>query len=66
MVNKAKRKKFKLSWGWRDSSMVMNTGCSSRGFRFESQHPHIKWWLTNVCNSSFWRPLLASIVITCS
>jgi hypothetical protein len=26
--------------GWRDGSAVKNTGCSSRGPRFNVQHPH--------------------------
>jgi len=26
--------------GWRDGSVVKNPDCSSRGPRFESQHPH--------------------------
>ena len=26
--------------GWRDDSVVKNTGCSSRGPRFNSQYPH--------------------------
>jgi hypothetical protein len=27
-------------WGWRDGSVVKNTGCSSRGPEFKSQQPH--------------------------
>jgi hypothetical protein len=44
--------------GWRDGSAVKNTGCSSRGPRFNSQHPHGGSQLcdtvphTTVCNSS--------------
>jgi len=26
-------------WGWKDGSVIKSTGCSSRGFRFNSQHP---------------------------
>ena len=26
--------------GWRDGSVIKNTGCSCRGPRFSSQHPH--------------------------
>jgi hypothetical protein len=32
------------SWGWRNSSMVRNTGCSSRRPRFGSQHLHRSSW----------------------
>lgn len=28
------------SWGWKDDSVVKNTGCSSRGVRFDSQVLH--------------------------
>jgi hypothetical protein len=27
-------------YGWRDGSVIKSTGCSSRGQRFDSQHPH--------------------------
>lgn len=29
----------KWPWGWRTVPAVWSTGCSSRGFRFNSQHP---------------------------
>jgi hypothetical protein len=34
------RVKEEETGSWRDSSKVRSTGCSSRGLRFDSQHPH--------------------------
>jgi hypothetical protein len=29
-----------ILWGWRDCSVVISTGCSSKGPTFNSQHSH--------------------------
>lgn len=36
-------------WYWRDGVGIETTGYSSRGLRFDSQHPN--WWPTTICNS---------------
>ena len=41
--------KMIISWeqgGWRDGSVVMSTGCSSRGPGFYSQHPQGSSWMS--------------------
>jgi hypothetical protein len=39
-LKKKKKKQRKKITGWRDGSVVKNTGCSFRGSEFNSQHPH--------------------------
>jgi hypothetical protein len=39
------------NWGWEDSSAVVSTlAALAEGW---VQFPASKWWLTNICNSSF-------------
>jgi hypothetical protein len=49
-IESKKLKKKKKSRGWRDSSVVKSTGCSSRGPGFSSQHPHGS--LTQTCRQN--------------
>lgn len=39
-ILKSKRKRTKPKQGCRDDAVVKSTGCSSRGSRFDSEHPH--------------------------
>ena len=39
--------RFSCTGGWRDSSVIKNTNCSSEGHEFKSQQPH--GGSTNIC-----------------
>jgi len=49
-----------VSWGWRDDSVVKNSGRSYRGPRFDSQHPHGGSQLSTMAVPEDFTPFLSS------